>query len=176
LRSFIHSWKPMLLSYFLWPLHSIPLILKPLKKKLRDNDIWLSSWVSMRVCVKLVPCMKFNADVFLHQEGRALQSLEIRFFVLFWRRIIDFKKDETKKSLLCFRFWCASVYDDESFGFCLSISLACSLSYRILVLTVIWSYFISRYIFIFIAAWIFFRLVHQFNCSYKFHIFKKTKK
>merc|ERR1719327_2007133 len=33
----------------------------------------------------------------------------------------------------------------------LSISLACSLSYRILVLTVIWSYFISRYIFIFIA-------------------------
>jgi len=41
--------------------------------------------------------VKFNADVFLHQEGRALQSLKIRFFVLFWRRIIDFKKDETKK-------------------------------------------------------------------------------
>jgi len=59
-----------------------------------------------------------------------------------------FQKRWNKKSLLCFRFWCASVYDDESFGFCLSISLACSLSYRILVLTVIWSYFISRYIFI----------------------------
>jgi len=58
----------------------------------------------MRVCVKLVPCVKFNADVFLHQEGRALQSLEIRFFVLFWRRIIDFKKDETKKVFFVFAF------------------------------------------------------------------------
>merc|ERR1712121_81952 len=97
-------------------------------------------------------CVKFNADVFLHQEGRALQSLKIRFFVLFWRRIIDFKKDETKKVFFVFAFDAPVSMMTNLLVSVLSISLACSLSYRILVLTVIWSYFISRYIFIFIAA------------------------
>jgi len=156
LRSFIHSWKPMLLSLFLWPLYMTfyPSYTEALEKE-NTRQWYLALKLSFYACVcQTSPMCEVQCRRLLHQEGRALQSLEIRFFVLFWRRIIDFKKDETKKSLLCFRFWCASVYDDESFGFCLSISLACSLSYRILVLTVIWSYFISRYIFILIAAWI----------------------
>jgi len=61
--------------------------------------------LSFYACVcQTSPMCEVQCRRLLHQEGRALQSLKIRFFVLFWRRIIDFKKDETKKNLLCFRF------------------------------------------------------------------------
>lgn len=61
--------------------------------------------LSFYACVcQTSPMCEVQCRRLLHQEGRALQSLEIRFFVLFWRRIIDFKKDETKKVFFVFAF------------------------------------------------------------------------
>merc|ERR1712243_124666 len=109
--------------------------------------------LSFYACVcQTSPMYEVQCRRLLHQEGRALQSLKIRFFVLFWRRIIDFKKDETKKKVLFVFAFDAPVSMMTNLLVSVSLFLSLALSYRILVLTVIWSYFISRYIFIFIAA------------------------